>query len=251
MTQAASRAGVVCDEVQDASAYELRLLAALAPVELFLVGDGHQRLRERPTSLRACGIEVRGRSARLKLNYRTTQGICAAALEALEGVEVDVLDHEATEDGASDLDGYRSIRAGERPKRHAFGSADQEADFIASEIRASSQRPFLVLARTKKTLSALADKLRARGVTCMQLADADAMPQGEHVVLATLHRSKGLEAPRVILAAMQEVPARFPGGTDPASTDEDKQLWQRKERLLVYVGMTRARDACTLTSVSG
>jgi superfamily I DNA/RNA helicase len=76
------------------------------------------------------------------------------------------------------------------------------------------------------------------------LADSELMPAGEHVVLATLFRSKGLEAPRVILAGMQESPARFPGGSE-----EDKALWLRKERLLQYVGMTRARDWCATTRV--
>lgn len=236
-------AAVVCDEVQDASPHQLRLLAALAPVELFLVGDGHQRLYQRPTSLRACGIEVRGRSARLRLNYRTTQGICAAALDALTGLEPDVLD---VEDAGGDPDGYRSVRAGERPQRHTFATDEQETEFIAQHIRETTARPFLVLARTRRALSALADRLRARGVTCAQLEDADAMPTGDHVVLATLHRSKGLEAPRVILASMQDVPARFPGGSD-----EDKAAWLKRERLLVYVGMTRARDWCALTNVAG
>lgn len=248
-------AAVVCDEVQDASRWQLRLLAALAtqkgealpgPDRLFLVGDGHQRLYEKPASLRSCGIEVRGRSARLRLNYRTTQGICAAALDALAGEELDVLEQEAhPNDTAADVErGYRSLRAGARPTSHAFATADEEADFIATAIGATKARPFLVLARTRSMLAALQDRLRARGVATTMLGDTDALPAGDHVVLATLHRSKGLEAPQVILAGMQEVPLRFPGGSN-----EDKTLWARKERLLVYVGMTRARDGCLLTKV--
>lgn len=244
-------AAVVCDEVQDASRWQLRLLAALATPKgfvdpgadrLFLVGDGHQRLYEKPVSLRACGIEVRGRSARLRLNYRTTQGICAAAIDALAGLDLDVMERD---DAEADTSGYRSLRAGARPSAHAFASADDEADFIATTIRSTPARPFLVLARTKTMLAHLADKLRARGVTPLMLGDAEAMPAGDHVVLATLHRSKGLEAPTVVLAGMQDSPLRFPGGSD-----EDKALHARKERLLVYVGMTRARDACLLTRVA-
>ncbi|MDP2345556.1 MAG: 3'-5' exonuclease [Deltaproteobacteria bacterium] len=239
-------AAVVCDEVQDASLWELQLLAALAvqpgAVEpggdrLFLVGDGHQRLYQRPTSLRACGIEIRGRSARLRLNYRTTHGICAAALEVLAGVTPDVLEEEAE----AVADGYRSVRAGKRPEQHTFATAEAEADFIATSIRESKERPFLVLARTKTMLEGLRERLRVRGVTAALLGDEVAQAK-DAVLLATLHRSKGLEAPRVVLAGAQESPGRFPGGDDA-----DKTLWLRKERLLQYVGMTRARDWCAVT----
>lgn len=248
---------IICDEVQDANRWQLRLLAALAcnhgdtamipaPDRLFLVGDGHQRLYEKPVSLHACGIEVRGRSARLRLNYRTTQGICTAALQTLDGVDLDVIERDdANFDANFDATGYRSLRAGKRPSSHAFKTADEEADFIASAVRSTPARPLLILARTKTMLGHLADRLRARGVTPLMLGDADLMPAtGDHVVLATFHRSKGLEAPTVILAGMQESPLRFPGGTD-----EERALHLKKERLLVYVGMTRARDACTMTRV--
>lgn len=244
-------AAVVCDEAQDASGFELRLLAALATApgeeapgadRLFLVGDGHQRLYQRPTSLRASGIEVRGRSARLRLNYRTTQGICAAALEALEGIPPDVIEEDAQE--ADRAAGYRSLRGGERPAQHVFATAAEEADFVAARLREWKERPVLVLARTRAMVASLEERLRARGVQTTHLGDADLVPGGDHVLVATLHRSKGLEAPKVILAGMQESPARFPGGSE-----EEKALWQQRERLLVYVGMTRARDLCVLTRV--
>jgi superfamily I DNA/RNA helicase len=67
-------------------------------------------------------------------------------------------------------------------------------------------------------------------------------------VLATLHRAKGLEAPTVVLTAMQQVPQTFRGGDDD---DDGRALHERQERSLVYVGMTRARDRCVLTRVGG
>ncbi len=243
-------AAVVCDEVQDASPWELRLLAALATApgeaqpgadRLFLVGDGHQRLYQRPASLRSLGIEVRGRSARLHLNYRTTQGICAAALEVLQGLEPDSLDA----DDPAEKQGYRSLRAGERPRELTFATPEDESDFIAQTILGTPARPFLVLARTRSMLETIQRRLRIRGVVVAMLGDSEMMPAGNQVVLATLHRSKGLEAPEVILAGMQESPMHFPGGSD-----QERTLWQRKERLLRYVGMTRARDVCILTRVS-
>ena len=246
---------MVCDEVQDASLYELQLLAAMAspkdsvvpgPDSLFLVGDGHQRLYTKPVSLRACGIEVRGRSARLRLNYRTTQGICAAALEVVSGVDLDLLDQEAAE-GRDGGDGsYRSLRAGARPERKTFASDAEQADYIASvmaEARKENEG-LLILGRTRTGLEKLQQLLAARGESVPLLGEAEVPKQSDAVVLATLYRSKGLESPRVILSSMQESPARFPGGSE-----REKDLWLRKERLLVYVGMTRARDFCTMTRV--
>jgi hypothetical protein len=258
-------AGVVCDEVQDASLVDLRLLSLLGGTNLFLVGDGHQRLYTRPVSLRGAGIEVRGRSVRLRLNYRTTQGICRAAVAHMDGVDLDTLDVEAGEaraDGGEDVGGYRSVRAGPLPERHVCADADAEADVVARVIRESSSAttsssndaavapPTLVLCRTKAALAALQERLRTRGLVVAMLGDGDSatssLPTGVPAVLATLHRAKGLEAPTVVLAAMQQVPQPFRGGADD---DDARRLHERQERSLVYVGMTRARDRCVLTRV--
>ena len=256
-------AAVVCDEVQDASAWELRLLAALAttagkkepgPDRLFMVGDGHQRLTKKPTSLRSCGIEVRGRSARLRLNYRTTQGICAQAIELIAGLPMDVIDHDAAIDAAVDANadpvadhGYRSVRAGPRPIVRQFSSSDDEAAFVADVIRgavASKAVPVLLLARTTSMVQAMRERLRDRGLTVPILGELDSLPTGVDAVLCTLHRSKGLEAPTVVLCGQQEVPQRYRAGLDV-----DREQWDRQERLLQYVGMTRARDHCVVTRV--
>ena len=260
-------AAVVCDEVQDASAWELRLLAALAttagkkepgPDRLFMVGDGHQRLTKKPTSLRSCGIEVRGRSARLRLNYRTTQGICAQAIELIAGLPMDVIDHDAAIDAAVDAavdanadpvadHGYRSVRAGPRPIVRQFSSSDDEAAFVADVIRgavASKAVPVLLLARTTSMVQAMRERLRDRGLTVPILGELDSLPTGVDAVLCTLHRSKGLEAPTVVLCGQQEVPQRYRAGLDV-----DREQWDRQERLLQYVGMTRARDHCVVTRV--
>lgn len=245
---------VVLDELQDASASELRLLAALTvdrsdsgtpkigPNRLFLVGDGHQRLYARPITLSACGIEVRGRSKKLRLNYRTTQGICSAALDAIEGVELDAVDQdEDTTSSADALRGYRSLRRGERPVQHGFATEQDEAVFVADR---AAEGGLLVLARTRAYVDALAERLRGLGLSPLVLAESEAAPPEDGLVLTTLHRAKGLEAPRVVIAGAQKVPARWPG-----EQAGERALWQRKERALMYVGISRARDWCAVTRV--
>jgi hypothetical protein len=254
---------VLCDEVQDMGAAELRLLAALAsepaalraagepdadpnarlaairPDGLTLCGDGHQRIYRVPVTLRECGIRVGGGSSRkLLLNYRTTDAIRRAAVAVVEGHDLDGLD----EDSGNPLTGYRSLRQGVAPESHEFESEAAEAEWVAERAR-EDRGQLLVLARTTKYVKALRDALETRGLKPRVLQAKDTPSESDPLLLATLHRAKGLEAPRVIIAGRQLVPLRYPGGGDA----RDRALWDRKERSLLYVGMTRARDWCALT----
>src|SRR5690625_3406866 len=81
---------VIVDETQDLSDQSLRLLRALVPErvnDMFLVGDAHQRIYQRTTSLKQCGINIIGRGRKLKINYRTTELIRRFATAMLERSE--------------------------------------------------------------------------------------------------------------------------------------------------------------------
>ena len=104
-------ASVIVDEAQDFSAPALRLVAAISnntkdapvPNSLMIVGDAHQRIYGKRAVLGKCGINVMGRSSKLRLNYRTTEKIRKRAVAILKGVTVDDLD------GAQDDNkGFRS-----------------------------------------------------------------------------------------------------------------------------------------------
>ncbi|TNF28132.1 MAG: hypothetical protein EP329_18390 [Deltaproteobacteria bacterium] len=240
---------VLCDEIQDVGASELRFLAALAtdpatgalrPNGLTLCGDGNQRIYRVPFTLRACGIDVRGRASRvLHLNYRTTEAIRRHAVATLAGTA-----DELEDEGVDPLRGYRSLRRGTPPEERSFATPEAEAAWIA-ELAAADPSRLLVLARKRGWLADLRGHLRARGLEPRLLESGDKPSPEDRLILCTLHRSKGLEAPRVVLAGRQLVPARFPGGGDPA----DRELWDRKERCLLYVGLTRARDWCGVSTV--
>lgn len=235
---------VICDEVQDVGASELRFLAALGrdtkagklrPNGLTLCGDGHQRIYRVPVTLQACGIIVRGRASRkLRLNYRTTDAIRRHAVAIVKDLPLDELD----QDSGSPLEGYRSLRAGVPPEHHEFATASEEADWIAERARELTHAPLLVLARTKKYLEQLEQALTERGLEPRVLGPSDRLSPEDELVLCTMHRAKGLEAPSVIIAGRQLVPAKYPGGGDKA----DRELWAKKERSLLYVAISRARD---------
>jgi ATP-dependent exoDNAse (exonuclease V) beta subunit len=66
---------IIVDEAQDVSIPQLRLLAALGGNRrnsLFFAGDLRQRIFQQPFSWKELGIEIRGRSTTLKINYRTS-----------------------------------------------------------------------------------------------------------------------------------------------------------------------------------
>jgi superfamily I DNA/RNA helicase len=80
----------VVDEAQDISVAHLRFFAALGggrPNSLFFAGDLGQRIFQQPFSWKALGVDIRGRSRTLRVNYRTSHQIRAQA-DRLLGPEV-------------------------------------------------------------------------------------------------------------------------------------------------------------------
>lgn len=129
---------VIVDETQDMGEQAFRLIRAIVPEtpigdqnSIFIVGDADQRIYGRRASMSSCGIEVRGRSRRLRLNYRTTQEIRAWAVSVLEGVSVDDLD-----EGTDTLRGYVSLMHGAAPDLVACASEAGELDGLVDWVRA-------------------------------------------------------------------------------------------------------------------
>src|SRR5689334_18875427 len=93
---------VVIDESQDVSFAQLRMLAALGgnrPNALFFAGDLGQRIFQQPFSWKSLGVDIRGRSRNLRVNYRTSHQIRTQA-DRLLGPEL------------SDVDGITEERVG-------------------------------------------------------------------------------------------------------------------------------------------
>jgi superfamily I DNA/RNA helicase/mRNA-degrading endonuclease RelE of RelBE toxin-antitoxin system len=244
---------VVADEVQDFSEGDLELLRRLAPEganDLFLVGDGHQRIYGRVASLSRAGINVRGgRTRRLKLNYRTTQHIKSWAVALLSGMAVDDLD-----EGEDSLKGYYSLRRGSEPQLRHCKSEREEADFIVQQIRTwladSETQPgdgstsICLVARHKHQLEhRYKPLLEQAGITARIVTKEE--PPGDGVRLATMHRVKGLEFPRVLIAGVQD--GEVPHPRKHFADETARQQHEDGERRLLFVAATRARDALTVT----
>ena len=237
---------IVVDEGQDLHAGEWRLLRAIVPNgpnDLFIVGDAHQRIYGQKLALRACGVQVQGRSSRLRINYRTTEEIRSWAMAMLSGVEIDDLDG-----GKEQETGYKSLLTGPKPEVHHFEARPDELEYVGARIKELvGQRPaehICLVARTKKLLT---DDYRPMfaglGIECALL---DQKQEGGGVRLATMHRVKGLEFPVMFLAGINAryMPLQLPAAMDDPVADADHR---DRERSLLFVAATRARDLLVVT----
>lgn len=124
---------IIVDEGQDLSPSAYRLLRALAGDEhqndIFIVGDSHQRIYRNKAVLSKCGINVRGRSSYLRINYRTTEEIRKFAFGLLNGVSFDDLD-EDYDNGK----GCQSLTHGDKPEIKEFATPEEELDYLVSRI---------------------------------------------------------------------------------------------------------------------
>lgn len=239
---------VLADEVQDFRPADLKLLRAMVTPnenDLFLVGDAHQRIYGYQVSFTSCDIEIRGRSRRLKINYRTTREIKDWSVSVLEGVVYDDLDG-----GEDTLKGYRSLRNGAPPVVELFQTPEQEQRFIVDTVsrwlQASQPNEICLGARTHRLLTRYAKVLQKAGIETVTIK-TDERLDSNAVRLATHHRMKGLEFPRVLLAGVHEgeVPQNL-----PRAAFADEQSWEdfiKRERSLLYVAATRARDELVVT----
>ena len=239
-------ASVIVDEAQDMSSQAYQLLRAIVPEgpnDLFVVGDGHQRIYgKNKVVLSHCGINIRGRSRKLRVNYRTTDEIRAWAVRLLEGKIIDDLDG-----GTDSNEGYKSLTHGDEPRVMNFSSADEQAKFIAELLKErEADGLFLsnicVVARTHNEVDAIADALRQLCIEVKRInADSSEHAEDEAVRVATMHRVKGLEFDEVILASIN-------GGLVPLDTvlegkgdAVERRQADLEERALVYVAITRAK----------
>lgn len=241
---------VVVDEAQDMGTQAFKLIRALVPEgenDLFIVGDAHQRIYgKNRVVLGECGINIRGRSRKLKINYRTTEEIRCWATGLLEGRRIDDLD------GGEDSNSlYKSLLHGEAPVIERFETPDDQAGFI-KDLLDKSDEPCsysCIVARTNKEVVALQERLEKMGVkTSMIKPNGPAVADVNAVRLATVHRVKGLEFNRVILASANDglIPLDFVlKNKADAVSKEDADT---EERCLVYVAVTRARKSAFVLS---
>ena len=245
-------ASVIVDEGQDFGPSAYRLLRAIAGSEhindLFIVGDAHQRIYKNKVILSRCGINVKGRSDKLRMNYRTTEEIRHSAMNVLEGLSFDDLD-----DGIDDGKGYISLSHGDQPTVSVFATQDQEAEELIKRIQEQiaagiDPREICVVARTNPLIDDYKKYLTEAGIDSFEIKRRQADDRSRMGVrLATMHRVKGLEFTTVFIVAANKnyIPLKSAvNRTDPA----EREAAMASERCLLYVAMTRAKKKVMLSA---
>lgn len=250
LDEAAAAAGrrvadhVLVDEAQDLTPARLILLRALSdpgPDDLFLAEDSQQRIYVPRTVLSRHGIRMTGRSRRLRLNYRTTAQNLDYASSILAGQELVDL-----EDGTIDDAGLRSARSGPPPELASCGTLDEAYDTAVRTVRGwlddgASPETIAVLVRTGNDAMALHQKLVRDGLPTQHVGSKDT-PGTDRVIVMTMHRSKGMEFRNVLVFVAAAGTTR----SLDRMHDGDRPDAVQRERSLLYVATTRARDRLTI-----
>jgi len=236
---------VVVDEAQDLHPAQWRVLrnaVAEQSDDLFIAGDPHQRIYDTRVSLRSLGINVSGRSARLRLNYRSTQEILTWAAGIMTGERVEALD-----EGIDTLADYRSRLRGSRPVLVSAGTQPEELDALVDKIRqwldaGVEPSDIAVAARFREFGSRAADRLKDAGIPLVLLKDGPD-PSVEGVRIATMHAMKGLEFRCVAVIGVTERALPLQAAVTPAEIDRvQHEIDMLAERSLLFVACTRARE---------
>lgn len=239
---------VVVDEAQDLHPAQWRLLRAAAPArpdDLFIAGDPHQRIYDSKVSLKAVGIKVAGRSAKMRKNYRSTHEILSWSTALLVGRPFEQLADDARNET---LLGYRSALHGNGPEMCAADSEEAELDAVLTRVRSwidSGIAPgeIGVAARFNKNCDRAVDRLRAQGIPAARLR-GDVPSSPDAVQVGTMHAFKGLEFRGVAVIGVNEGALPYPRAVTPVEVDRVQHASDlMAERCLLFVACTRARDS--------
>ena len=243
---------VIVDEGQDLSVNGFRLLRAIAGEEhendIFIVGDAHQRIYKNKAALSKCGINVRGRSSILRINYRTTEEIRKAAFALLNGISFDDLD-----DDFDTGDRCQSLTHGKAPQVNRFANANEEFDSILKEIKGLvdggvSAKNICVVARTHKLLDDYISQFTANGIRCYEIKGNKADDRGlDGIRVATMHRVKGLEFQYIFIVAANKRIVPLASAIDHTDSVSEQET-MTAEKCLLYVALTRAQKGAYVSS---
>jgi mRNA-degrading endonuclease RelE of RelBE toxin-antitoxin system len=240
----------VIDEAQDISVAHLCFFAALGgdrPDALFFAGDLGQRIFQQPFSWKALGVDVRGRSRTLRVNYRTSHQIRTQA-DRLLGPEV------------TDVDGNNELRTdtvsvfnGPPPTIQALSNEHDESKAVATWIAAQAAhgvlpQEFGVFVRSEAQLNRAQEAVR-EAMLPFKILDEHVESTTGHVSISTMHLAKGLEFRAVVVMACDDEIIPSQERIQTVGDDADLQEVYETERHLLYVACTRGRDFLLVTSV--
>jgi hypothetical protein len=240
----------IVDECQDLGVPEARFLGVLSggrPEGLFFTGDLGQRIFQQPFSWKALGLDVRGRSFTLRINYRTSHQIRLHADRLLPASVSDV-------DG--NIEGRRgtvSMFDGPSPLVTTCKDFVEEGAVVGKWIGERLREGFKaheigVFVRSAAELERAKTALKVAGVQYVELSDKVEV-EDNRVSISTMHFAKGLEFRSVVVMACDDEVIPLQERIESVADDADLEEVYDTERHLLYVACTRARDHLLMTGV--
>lgn len=241
----------IVDEAQDIGIAELRFLAAIGfqrPDSLFFTGDLGQRIFQQPFSWKALGVDIRGRSQTLTINYRTSHQIRASADRLLPSSIADV------DGNLEQRHSTVSVFNGPAPAIKVHDDVEAEIEsvgkWIANRLRSGLQSEEIgVFVRDTAQLKRGIAAIIQAGATPVELDEQVAFAQS-CVAVSTMHLAKGLEFRAVVVMACDDEVLPFQARIENISDESDLEEVYNTERHLLYVACTRARDFLLISGVA-
>jgi len=240
----------IIDESQDINIAQLKFLSVLGanrPNALFFAGDLGQRIFQQPFSWKSLGVEIRGRSKTLKVNYRTSHQIRNQA-DRLLGPEVTDVDGNSEE-----RKGTISVFNGPKPEIEVLPSVESEIEKVSNWLQdriSSGIEPheLAVFVRSQDEI-ARAKKVVERAGQSVNVLDAVVEQSKDMVSVGTMHLAKGLEFRGVAVIACDDEVVPLQSRIEDVGDDADLEEVYNTERHLLYVACTRARDYLLVSGI--
>lgn len=240
----------VIDEAQDLGVAPLRFLASLGrgkPDGLFFTGDLGQRIFQTPFSWKALGVDIRGRSHTLRVNYRTSHQIRAQADRLLPLSLADV------DGNLEDRRGTVSVFNGPPPTIKIFEDTAAETEAVATWIaerlaEGTAPEEVGLFVRSKAQLERAVAAAKRSATRHLVLGDEVETAPG-HLSLSTMHLAKGLEFRAVAVMACDDEVLPLQERIETVTDESELEEVYNTERHLLYVACTRARDRLLITGV--
>jgi superfamily I DNA/RNA helicase len=226
------------------------MLAAITPGgsdALFFAGDLGQRIFQEPFSWKALGVDIRGRSRTLSVNYRTSHQIRRAADRLLPKTVQDVDGNE------QDRRGTVSVFNGPEPEIKTFADAEREIQGVAEWIKNTladgiATAEIGIFVRSNDQLARARASVKAAGQTQVELSDRLEQPQGR-IAIGTMHLAKGLEYKAIVVMACDDNVLPLQERIETVADESELDEVHDTERNLFYVACTRARDRLLVSGV--
>ncbi|BCL62895.1 DNA helicase [Desulfomarina profundi] len=241
---------VVVDEAQDISVAQLLFMAALGSDRLnalFFAGDLGQRIFQQPFSWKALGVDIRGRSRTLRVNYRTSHQIRMQA-DRLLAPELSDVDGNLERRG-----GTVSVFNGPNPILRILDTEKDEIKTVADWLRDLKSDGILpgeigIFVRSERELERASAAVEAADLPC-KILDEKLDIRGDDISISTMHLAKGLEFRVVVVMACDDEVLPSQERIETVADDADLEEVYNTERHLLYVACTRARDRLLVTGV--